>query len=222
LDQINPQKASYEAQTGLAVVAAYCDPAHDMIDEGYTLVLEGFGTSMPQKRLHVFHVSTGIMGPMTSPEVLAAIQSAVSNAGGVVTLVESSEVFFYDSGMVNIIADRLAWYPTTDECVFEKPRAQAIYEKGGLSKVSAFCLPSSAEDTQSGHLLVIGEGWRSFSSDQAFKSIEYSSFMECSNDRERVIQNEVSNGRAVAGALCEPSLRGDLGKYVIETFYLSN
>ena len=214
LSVLSAQTGNFMPQTGLAVVAGYCDASTDSLMPGYALTLEGFGK--PAKQLYAYGEDTNFYN---APEEMVAIKAAIGQMGGNEVYGDDSRVFYYNEYQIDLTITELGYFSATEQCVAQQVEAQSIFVKAGLTAVSALCTSDSAQDETRRHLTVVAGGLSMANSNYGYGSVRYATFDDCVNDRGRVVQNETNNGSNILGAICKP---GDDAPVFVMDLYFGN
>jgi hypothetical protein len=195
------QRALFVTNMGKAPVAAYCTASTSSVHTGFSLTFESFGES----KRHLYSYAQDGMVASDSENVVRAAVSALNQAGANVVWSDASHLFYYSENEITLAVEYLGTYSVASQCSDQLLEAQKIFAKAGLTGVSSFCDPFDTAVGASSTLKVVGAGPEIVSDDLGGGSDRYETFADCMSDRDRVIANATSSGRAVLGALCQPA-----------------
>jgi len=204
------QQAAFETNTGLSILSSGCAAAS--IGDGFSPYIDGIGT--PSR--HFYSASPSFE---TSLNEVAGIydvyRAELAAAGATVVLSGTYDIFYYAADRILITLNEITAYNTdTNQCQTESLSLQQIYASTGVSTVVSCLTEDFAGRTD---LIVSWVGNASpIVSDHAYKSVAYSSFDECEQDKARVVQNSLSAGTNPTGAICEENQVGN--GFVMEVF----
>jgi hypothetical protein len=213
LDEIAVQIPTFTTETGLTPFASYCQASTNDMYPGFSMTIESFG-EFKKRRLFSFSLDGQATFESDGTEITQAALAAIKTVGARVVSAGATRIFYYFEYPIQISNPALGVFQEMDQCTSQMATAHAIYAKGGLEGVSAFCLVSPPPVSLTGKvkdayvLMTVGAG-QSVIMDSS--SAQYETFDECMGDIDRLVQNELSNGRKIVGGLCAPSLMSHEG-----------
>jgi hypothetical protein len=213
LASLPSQQSAFVSNTGLDVLASGCVSAS--VGNGFSPYVDGLG--MP--RLHFFSSNPAFESGNTGMVGLYDVFKAqLSAAGATIVMTSTYEIFYYASNPITITTDRVASYRTTSDdarCKAEALSAEHIFGSDHSIAPMVNCLQEEFVGTT--YLLVSWPGSAyPIVGDHNKNDTHYNTFSECEQDKDRVVQNNISSGANALGAICEENGSGN--GYVIEVF----
>ncbi len=203
LDARAHQLKLFTRYVGLPVVDSRCKTGNDLTNAAWSLVIESFGSAKAtlygMDPLEFSDPGT----EATATDVLQLASQMIQKYGGHVAYAGGHKIFYYSSVGEQVTVEAGPLFEKLSQCQSQFSEAQKIFNSAHGADVAVIC---HANNPSSIRLFAVGRY-----ADQAMREIDgntttYSSFKECLNDRARVLQNLLSEGATVYGALCAPSV----------------
>ena len=209
LQAMNQQKQVFESSTGLVLVSGHCEASTDS-NPSYFFSLESFGT--PMKRLFSYQDNVDFY---IDPLIHSTALSEISNAGGIIALNNSSQVFYFSEQPISIMTQELGVFDSPDLCALQQQDAENIYASDSIKNVTILCAKNDDSKTPRSSLTVVGI----YGNEPTLRTeaTTYSSLRECLGDKSRVINNYISGSEKILGALCRPDVISS--NFVLDTYF---
>ena len=197
LEASKAEEKTFEVETQSKVAASYCLSSFTTFSPGYSLIIEGFGKAV--RKLYSFSTDEfGTIHYSVPKSYVNSVQSDIVADGGHIVRVDSDHIFYYSEQPVVISMFNFGSFPESSSCEAQNSEAKNIYSSQKLKNVVSVCAGNN-------ELLVMGSGSTQVREDYSSQSPRYSSFSDCRDDRDRMVQNALSNSLKVIGGICKPS-----------------
>jgi hypothetical protein len=203
---LSAQADYFTAQTGLAPVAAYCEPAS--LDRGFLMKIESFG----EARNKLFAFNSNFAVDIEIAPFVPYAAAAIKNLGGSIAYKDAYRIMYYAPKALPIQTHSYIMAKSSD-CEDQKTELDNILGGFKHENISVFCTQTS----ENIYLLSsVSSGDLPVELDYSHTSPSYSTYEECKLDRQRMVDAAKQSGRTVVGALC--TVGNGINSYAAEIF----
>jgi hypothetical protein len=209
LKDLPQQRAIFERETSLPLIAASCEPPSDDLNDGFSLEMVSYGT--PQLRFFAAQsllFNNNNLAPFTD-----RMATIIANLGGVITFQDQSRIFYYAKEAIKVSVFDFGSF-SAKICEEQKPLAQQILVASGRSDATLVC---EADLYKTIHLNAIAAGYLKIAIGFTAAPVKYLSYDECMVDRERALTQLKTYRTDVMGGLCTSDYMNANG-YVLQVF----